>query len=136
MPRKAVAICCLPPIRVLGISTADAHAHALLFAGVSASRLTLRLVLEQLVQRHLRENLEVHEWQEVGLHVLVLGDLGVVVDRELHVVEVAGRHGLVEIHDVVADPVLRDVPPGEPSAELALPGLLFLCHHFVVDWTG
>ena len=121
MPREAVAICCLPPIRILGVSTTDAHAHHLRLASSLASHFTLGLVLEQLVQRHFRENLEVHEGQEVRLHVLMLGDLGVVVDGELHVVEVAGRHGLVEIHDVVANPVFGDVPPGETCAQLSLP---------------
>ena len=121
MRRKAVAIRCLPPIRVLGVPTADAHPQHLLLASSLASHFTLRLILQQLIQRHFRENLEVHEGQEVGLHVLMLGDLGMVVDGELHVVEVAGRHGLVEIHDVVANPVFGDVPPSETCAELSLP---------------
>ena len=80
--------------------------------------------------------MQVHERQEVRLHVLVLRDLSMVVYRQLHVVEGASCHRLVVVHDVVADPVLRDIAPSQPRLQLPFAAILLpFCHHLEVYGT-
>ena len=63
----------------------------------------------------------------------MLRDLGVVVDRKLHIREVVHGGRRVEVHDVAADAILCDFTPSEALVELAL-GLFPLGEHFVVHW--
>ena len=91
------------------------------------------LILKKLVQGHSAKNLEIHEWQEVCLHVFVLGDLGVIVHRKFHVIEVASCNRRIVIHNVIANSVFGDITPGEPGTELPFPLFLLLCHHLVVN---
>ena len=64
----------------------------------------------------------------------MLGDLSVIVDRELHITEVIHGCRRIEVHNVAADSVLCNLTACESFAELAF--LLFaLCEHLVVDWT-
>ena len=64
----------------------------------------------------------------------MLGDLSVVVDRQLHITEVIHCSRRIKVHNVATDSVLCDFTASESFAELAF--LLFaLGKHFVVDWT-
>lgn len=46
------------------------------------------------------------------------------------------RGRLVEVHDVLADVVLRYFSARQPQAEVSLAFLIFnLILHFIVDWT-
>ena len=131
---KAVPACVLPSIDSLTEASPDSHLLDILTLCVLVWCL---LVLHQLIQGHFGQDLQVHEGQEVSLHVLVLRDLGMVVDGKFHVVESACCNRLVVVHDIVAYSVLCNVSPGQPSLQLAFASiLLFLCHHFKVDWTS
>ena len=63
----------------------------------------------------------------------MLGNLGVVVHGQLHVREVIYSRWAIEIHDIAADPVFRDLASRETLVQLTL---LSLCQHIVIDWTS
>ena len=65
----------------------------------------------------------------------MLGDLRVVVDRELHVREVVHGSRGVKVHDVATDAILRDFTSREALVELSF-RLFPLREHLVVDGTG
>ena len=89
--------------------------------------------VQDLLDRDLREDLQVHQRQEIRLVVLVLADLRVVVDGQLHVREVIDGRGRVKVHNVATDAVLCDFTPSESLVEMALL-LSPLREHLVVDW--
>ena len=93
------------------------------------SSLRKHVVVQQMVNWHFGENLQIHERQHVTLQILRLTHFGVIVDRQFHVFKVLEHSGLVKVHYVRAYSILSYM---SASAPLLQSLLLALRLHFKV----